>query len=138
MTNSLIRAHNNTELAKLSIVDRELRKRINKALIETGKELGEAYRRTIEDESSFNTGEDLVYTGALRDSQRIKVSLSTVEFSWDVPYAEYVRVGYTLINGKFVTGRDWVDKTNRDFNFSVRFLKNMEDLNAASFYSTND
>lgn len=98
------------------------------AFQQTCRELGEEYKKVIEDSNAFSDfkGQDIVDTGALRDSQQlIFTNKGGAEFSWSVPYSIYVHQGYTLRNGRRQPGRQWTVEGNKRFKFSKRLMANI-------------
>lgn len=99
-----------------------------KVFRQTCEELGEEYRKVIEDPNAFPgfKDQDIVDTGALRDSQRLTFAKDgSAEFSWPVPYSVYVHQGYTLKNGNKQPGRQWTVEGNKRFRFPQRFQQNI-------------
>ena len=128
MVNSTTRSFIQSQLTQLTRSNKFFSKRVKLAFLKTGQELGAKYKETIEDPNAFPEfpGQDIVDTGDLRDSQKMRISNdSQIEFSWDVPYAIYVLNGYTLRNGRTQPGRDWISKSHKSFNFHLSLIKHL-------------
>ena len=88
--------------------------------------LGETYQDVISDPNAFSMfpGQDIVDTGDLKRSQKVtRTGFAQYKFTWDVPYSNYVRFGYTTRNGHVQVGRDWIAKGNRRYAFPSKFIK---------------
>lgn len=100
-----------------------LKEILTSSFLETVKELGEKCEELITDPNAFNFvgvyDQDIVWTGALRDSQTIMLSEeedNTIKatFDWSPAdpktgyhYAYDVFVGFHTWNGRFIPGRPW-------------------------------
>lgn len=65
---------------------------------------------------------DIVDTGQLRASQQLVFTkpLEAV-YSWSTEYAVYVHEGYTLRNGREVSGRPWTQTAIQEFDVQGTF-----------------
>lgn len=111
-------------IIKTEPLDKLLKKAVE-AIEDLAKDLDQEFEAVIEASGAFSdiglSGRDIVLSGALRDSQRMKTTIEggkyKVAWGWDpvdpetgYHYAKDVFVGFTSYAGNFIPGRNWPGK----------------------------
>ena len=110
-------------IAMIKINTAKFDRAINAAFKETAADLNDSFHRSIVDPKwqwnkvtvrrngeTVSSPRNIVDEGTLRDSQEfVMISFQEAQYNWNVPYANYVRFGYTTRSGTVVAGRDWIE-----------------------------
>jgi aspartate/tyrosine/aromatic aminotransferase len=92
---------------------------VKKAFKETTQQYFEECQKVIKDPNAFTQfpNQDIVDTGALRDSGKIIAKQGNYKAIWTMDYAVYVHEGYTKRNGGIQPARPWTELARDRMNF---------------------
>jgi hypothetical protein len=105
--------------ALIKFNQKKLMSMVKKVFKETTQEYFEECQKVIEDPNAFPQfpNQDIVDTGALKNSGKLVTKSGKYTAEWKVPYAVYVHEGYTLRNGREQSPRPWTELAKKRMDF---------------------